>query len=142
MLLDYQAFLFSYRRASYGVYLKYGINKFELQFLLMLSGYLRCIGKQVIAKNEFFDTSTGNPREHRKMLGYLGGCLDKRFIGSYEYIKKPGSLSIGISNLGLSVISHFEKDLLKYMDRFNPRDNKAFAVDLSVLTLYRERIAA
>lgn len=142
MLLDYQAFLFSYRRASYGVYLKYGINKFELQFLLMLSGYLRCIGRQVIAKNEFFDTLTGNPREHRKMSGYLSGCLDKRFIGSYEYIKKPGSLSLGISDLGMSCIASFEKDLAKYMERFDPGDNKVFAVDLSILTLYRERIAA
>lgn len=120
MCIDYKTVFFVYRRSSYPVYLKFKINKFELQMLCMLSAFLLHRGKNIVSKAEFFDTMTNNSRERIKIEGYLHGCIDKKFVGCYEYISHPGSLSVGLSDLGISVIKSFEEDLKKMVDKYQP----------------------
>lgn len=120
MLVDAHVFLLIHRRAQYPVYLKYGINKAELAFLVELSGYLRHLERKIVSKKKLFETITANSREKRKMEGYLLGCVNGGFIALYEYKPKPGSMSLGITELGLNAIKLFEKEVSKLMEVYKP----------------------
>lgn len=115
---DFHAYELIKRKSAYPLYTKFGINRFELSFLCQLSGYLRHLNKQIVSKEEMFSAITGNVNEFRKMEGYLKGCRDKGFIGSYEYISRPGSLSLGITDLGLKVLEMFNNELQNYKKRY------------------------
>lgn len=108
MVIDIFQHDYIYKRASFQVYTKYNINKLELWLLSALVWHLKVCGQTVCSKVEFFATVTGNAREWSKMEGYYTGLLSKGFIGTYEYISKPGSLSLGISDLGMNVLREYQ----------------------------------
>jgi hypothetical protein len=130
MQVDDDQYDFLYRRSTYPLWLKFRINKMEFRLLKQLNWYLKYKNTTVTSKQEFFDTITNNQHEKRLMEGYLKGLTEKKFIGAYEYIKTPGSLSIGLSDLGVNVLKSFKQhyDLLaeKYhispfrLDQVNP----------------------
>jgi hypothetical protein len=112
------------RRAAFGVYMKFNINRFELSYLLQLCAFLQFHDKQVIGKTTFERQVTSNSREKAKMQGYLKGNLDKGFIGTFEYKSKPGTTSLGITDLGIAVIKKNMQDIAIYMERFKPAIKK------------------
>lgn len=109
--MDKLQYEFIFRRASYTCYLKFRVNKFELKLLMALVHFLRYKGRNVVARSEFFNHITNNVRERAKMQGYYAGLLDKKIIGTFEYIAIPGSECVGISELGLSVLAELQREL-------------------------------
>lgn len=64
------------------------------------------------------DTITGNSRELSKMRGYLEGLVRLKVIGSFEYVIKPDSFSIGLSDLGISVVKYKHACVKEFMDKY------------------------
>lgn len=92
-------------RCSYRVTMKFrGLNRYELLTLLQVEDYCRKQGREVVGKKQFIDFTSGNYRNRQRTWGYLEGLLNKGFLGSYEYVSKPGSACIGISDLGNSAL--------------------------------------
>lgn len=118
MLIDDDQYDMLYRRASYPVWLKFGINKAELRMLKQLSWYLKHRNATVVGFGAFCDVVTNNSVERVKMNGYLRGLMEKKFVGSYSYISNPGSLSVGLSDLGVEVLNCFREDLIKLRDKY------------------------
>lgn len=123
MLIDDAQRDFIFKRASYEVYKRFKVNKFELWLLNSLSWYLQHVEQTIVSRNHFFDTITGNSRELRKMEGYFQGLLRLKCIGTFEYISCPGSLSLGISDLGLEVLRHYKTALAQFSNKY-PRNTK------------------
>lgn len=142
LVYDFHAYELIKRKSAYRIYCKFGINRFELTFLVQLSGYLRHINRQIVSKDEIFSAITGNTKEFRKMEGYLKGCRDKQFIGSYEYISRPGSLSLGITDLGLKVLEVFNGELRLFLERYKlhveKKETLPISLTLSVPTTHRK----
>ena len=132
MLVESDQLFFIYRRSCNNVVSRYRINRYELQFLLALSGFLKHLDRDVVSFMEFIDTTTKNPKERNKLKGYGWGCINKGFLGSYEYIRVPGSLSIGFSNLGLRVVTEFHSELKRLSEKysFNKTELKEPASDI------------
>lgn len=118
MIIDHALYCFIYKRASYEAYKKYRINKLELWLLCALSAFLKHRNVTLISKCKFFEQITGNGREKFKTEGPLFGLQQKGFVGSYEYIKVPGSLSIGLSDLGVSVLICYDQAVRDFADKF------------------------
>jgi hypothetical protein len=124
MLVDVQAYEFIKRRASFAVYTKFNINRFELWYLVSLSGYLEHLGKQQIGRTTFHRQITSNSREKAKFNGYLKGNVDKGFIELVEYISKPGTTSLSITDLGFNVIRMHLNDVNNYLVRMTINKGK------------------
>lgn len=105
---QYESFKY---RASYRVYLTYKLNKYELWLLCQLSGVLQTHGREIISRTIFFDALTGNNKMKAKLVGYFYGLLERKCIATYEYIGRPGSLCVGITELGLSALSMYNSEL-------------------------------
>src|SRR5688572_18154870 len=97
-----------YRRASFEAFKVFGINKAELNTLLCLEAYLKARNKTIISWREFVDIMTGNNRESAKIKGHYWGLNNKGFIGSYEYIRVPGSLCVGITPKGFAALKAYQ----------------------------------
>lgn len=110
-------------RASYAVYLAYRLNKYECWTLFQLSGYLQSVGREIVSRALFLDSLSGNKRMKSKILGYYYGLLAKGMLGTFEYIGRPGSLCIGITDLGLQAIKLYELELTR-LDAKRARVNK------------------
>jgi hypothetical protein len=106
------------RRAAFPLLQRYCINRYELWLLVQLAGYLQHLNKSIISKGQLFDTITGNKREQAKMNGYYTGLVNKRFVGTFEYISRPGTESVGISDLGASVLAEYERYSAELMHKF------------------------
>lgn len=92
-------------RASSKVWYKYKINKTELWLLCSLYGMLLLKGANpVLGKDKFFRQLTGNVYRKCNFEGYLRGCVGKGFIQLYEFKKRPGSNSLGITDLGFAAL--------------------------------------
>lgn len=52
------------------------------------------------------------------MHGYFQGLLDRKLIGTFEYIQVPGSVCVGISELGLSVIRLYQSELTRLATQY------------------------
>lgn len=107
-----------YRRVSYPLYMRYRINKFELRFLIAFDGYCGRFGKTLVSARAFIDFMTRNIKEKRKLTGFMHGCLTGGFLGAYEYICQPGSLSLGISDLGFKVLREYQEEKNKMLARY------------------------
>lgn len=118
MQTDHRQFNFIYKRASYEVYKKFRINKLELWLLTSLEWFLINKNKTVISRDDFFENITGNSREKAKMRGYYQGLVTGKFIGCYEYISSPGSLSIGLSDLGHNVLRCYDQAIGVFMEKY------------------------
>ncbi len=118
MLIDYRQYNFIYKRASYEVYKQFRINKLELWLLTSLYWHLQYENRTVMAKSEWFGTITGNSREIRKMEGYFQGLIRLGCVGTFEYISSPGSVSVGLSDLGISILDFYDRALLKFQLKF------------------------
>lgn len=113
---DYSTYELVRRRAAYPLLRRFGINRYELWMLCQMCGYIQYKGRVIVGKQRFFSFVTGNSREKAKMMGYYTGLSKKGFIGLFEYIKKPGSESFGISDLGVRVLEEYEKELDKMVE--------------------------
>jgi hypothetical protein len=82
--------------------------------LSALCGYLSYRGATIVSKIDFFCFLSGNWNERKKQEGYFHGLLNKGFIGQYEYISKPGSQSIGLSDRGVRAM----RDYMTSVDAF------------------------
>jgi len=118
MSIDFYTYNLIFRRASFPSYSKFRVNKFELTMLCQLNGFLRFKNVVIVSKTELFDVITNNGTEKAKMAGYYTGLLTKGMIGEYEYISQPGSTSVGLSDLGVSVLKQFEHELRLLADRY------------------------
>lgn len=110
---DYSTYELIRRRAAYPLLQRFGINRYELWMLCQMCGYIQYKGRVIVGKQRFFSFVTGNAREKAKMMGYYTGLSKKGFIGLFEYIKRPGSESFGISDLGARVLGEYEGELDK-----------------------------
>lgn len=117
-MLDQQTYDLISRRAAYPIYLRYKVNRFELWLLSALSGYLDYEGQDICSKGEFFRNITGHARDYPKFEGYYQGLLRLQLIGTYEYISKPGSLSIGLSQLGAKVLEDYKASVKELHARY------------------------
>ncbi len=118
MLIDHGLYCFIYKRASFEAYKKFKINKLELWLLCALSSYLQYKNAVVIGKDTFFTEMTGNGREQLKMEGPMLGLIKKGFVGSFEYVRVPGSTSVGLSDLGISTLRCYDEALQVFADKF------------------------
>ncbi len=126
MHIDHSLYDFIYRRASYPSWQRYRVNKLELKVLGMLSAYLKHINRVISSQQEFLDTVTRNALEKRKLGGAINGLVSKNCIGSFEYIQSPGSVCIGLSDLGVKVLSDFNTKLELMADKYKP---SAYRID-------------
>lgn len=117
MLVDVHLYDALTRRAAFPIYERYGINRYELWMLSSLVGYLGHRGMTIVSKHGFFKFLTGNRSYRKKQEGYFHGLLSKGFIGQYEYIRVPGSQSIGLSDLGVRVIRDYLGSVQGLIDR-------------------------
>lgn len=106
------------RRSAFPLLQRYCINRYELWLLVQLAGFMQFYNKSIVSKGLFFDTVTANMREQAKMRGYYTGLVDKRFVGTFEYISRPGSESVGISDLGARVLAEYEHYVTELMNKF------------------------
>lgn len=121
MIVDRQTYDLIRRRASVVCYRKFGVNRYELGLLDQLCGLLRAEGRYYVGRHHLFDTVTKNSREKNKMKGYYHGLLRLKLIGTFEYIKVPGSECVGISDLGASVIEAYEAEIARLGERYVSR---------------------
>lgn len=105
---EYERFRY---RASYPVYLAFGLNKSECWTLFQLSGYLKACAREVVSRKLFLESLSGNHRMKVKTLGFYYGLIDKGMLGTYEYISRPGSLCVGITDLGYKALEMYEREL-------------------------------
>lgn len=110
------------RRGAYPLLQRYCINRYELWLLVQLAGFMQYYNKSIVSKGLFFDTVTGNMREQAKMNGYYTGLVNKRFVGTFEYISRPGSESVGISDLGAIVLADYERCVTDLMHKFEANE--------------------
>jgi hypothetical protein len=120
------------RRASYGIWRRYRINKLELWLLRSLYAFTVYCNRPIVNKTEWFETVSGNLKFRRKMEGYLIGLFRSQVVGAFEYISLPGSFSIGISEFGYEVLRRWAEDRQKLVDKYGQsleykeRDPKKF----------------
>lgn len=107
-------------RASYPVYLAYKINKAELWFLCQLSGVIQATGREYVSKKIFFDSLTGNNKMKVSLHGPFYGLLDRGFIGTFEYVGRPGSVCLGISELGYNALRMYHSHIERIAGQIKP----------------------
>lgn len=98
---------------------QFKINRMELWALFSLHGYLIFHNKVLISQAEFIGHLSGNFRTKKKIEGYITGLLTLKCIGSFEYTKSPGSLSIGITDFGFEVLKYNWHDMNRLFHRYN-----------------------
>jgi hypothetical protein len=92
------------------MYQRFGLNRWEVWMLVSLAGYLSSLGRQIIGKTDFFEHLSNNYRIKAKFPGYFAGLQKHKCIGTFEYISKPGSESVGLSDYGVTIVeAYFEE---------------------------------
>jgi hypothetical protein len=131
------------RRALGKMWQKHGINEFELTMLCCLASHVARVGRSLVSKRELFDGITGNSLRKAKMEGFLKGLITKQFVGSYEYITRPDSLSVGVSDLGSKVLDDFNGEVIRLMSAFELSECKEYFLQAggSQDTRYTKRVA-
>lgn len=114
------------RRALGKMWQKYQINEFELTMLCCVASYVARIKRPLVSKRELFDGITGNSLRKAKMEGFLKGLITKQFVGSYEYIIRPDSLSVGVSDLGARVLLDFNSEINRLMATAQPGECRQY----------------
>lgn len=116
MVIDIDHAQFLWQRSSYPVWKQFRVNSRELWFLRALYFSLRFHGRAAVSRTNFLRELTGNRKRWGYYEGYRRGLVDKKMVAVYEYIRRPGSESLGITDLGLAVIRFHDgamQDLLK-----------------------------
>jgi hypothetical protein len=127
------------RRAMKKVYRLYGCNKLELGFLIALSGFLEATGKEITSLEVAIKQISANRFEKVRLKKYSFFCVNKQFCGSYEFIRMPGSVCIGIADLGFRILECYEQELISFQSHFRSMRVKQEHQDK---TLYRLLSAA
>lgn len=110
-------------RSTYQVTLKFrGINRYELLTLLQLDIYMKKQGKEIVSKTRFLESLSGNYRNRQKSWAYTEGLLNKGYLGSYEYVARPGSVCVGISELGFKALDQ----LMIEFNKLNKSETKRY----------------
>lgn len=113
-MISYQTYEHFRLRASSKTVLCFpGMNRYELWMLVQLDSYLKSVKREIVSKKKFFDSITGNGKRWKLMQGYYFGLVSKGYCGCYEYVNKPGSECVGISDLGRSVLAVYDIELKK-----------------------------
>jgi hypothetical protein len=130
------------RRAAYQVRLKYDINRYELYLLMQLHALLMHLDRPFVSVIGLFRQITGNSGEWRKMNGYMTGLINRRYVGTFEYVKTPGSLSVGPSELGLAVIECYRVESSRLAAKFGPAESaRVVSYEESMPKYYVPRVA-
>src|SRR5690606_11177925 len=116
----------------------FNLNREELWLLLALYAWLQYRGQQVGSKTHFFECLSGNSRLWRKFEGYYQGLLKKGMIGAFEYIKRPGTLSLGITAKGMSAIKVHNEYTNELEGRYRIDNARSLDVDESPPAKYRK----
>lgn len=111
MCIDFDTYDFIRRRAESPILHRFGVNRLELWLLSALSGYTRFRQRKIVSKELFFQTITRNGLAHRKHEGAFHGLLRHGLIHTYEYVSRPGSLSISISSAGTVVLEAYQREV-------------------------------
>ncbi len=131
------------RRAAYQVRLKYDINRYELYLLVQLHALLMHLDRPFVSVIGLFRQVTGNSNEWRKMQGYLNGLIERRYVGTFEYVKTPGSLSIGPSELGLRVIECYREECRRLGEQLGAAESaRVVSYEEKMPAYYRPRAVA
>lgn len=119
------------RKAAYPLLSKYGINRYELWLLCQLSALLCHLDKVLVGKQVLLSHITRNVREHGKISGYYIGIVRKQFAGTFEYVSRPGSESIGISDLGVRVLEDYSLLVDKLIEQYKASDKRVIGKAVS-----------
>lgn len=99
-------------------YQKFQINRFELSTLLSLHGFLIASNKVLVSQNLFMQHLTGNFKTKHKIRGYITGLFTLKAIGSFEYTKCPGSISLGITDHGFEILRAYWSEMNELFARY------------------------
>lgn len=99
-------------RAIKRVYRLFRVGKFEMWVLLSFQGYLTAIGRDKVSKLTASRQVCPHPRDKRRWFINLDHLRSKGLIVDYSHIR-TGGLSYGISDLGLSVLRCYCKEIEK-----------------------------
>ena len=108
---------YMHQRACGLTYQVFRVNAFEIDLLLSLHAHSERLNKMIVPKGEFFNQLTGNTKRKAKYEGFLWGLRRLGLVGSYEYIHRPGSLCIGISEIGWKAIQYYKGQLERLINR-------------------------
>lgn len=100
------------------MYQQFKINRYELWALISLYGQLSIKNKVLIGEARFIDSMSGNYGTLAKIKGYVLGLHTLKAITSYEYVHKPGSLSIGITDFGFEILKAYFKEMNMFYNKF------------------------
>jgi hypothetical protein len=110
-----------FRRASKRLYKKFAINSLELSLLLKLAGYTDLVGREIVSLNSFRGYYSASYKDKLKIDQVTWYCNRKNWIGSYEFIKIPGSKCIGLSILGKAIIEDYFKTVQTLAKSLKPK---------------------
>lgn len=98
------------RRAAKEVYIKFRINRFELNSLVGLSAYLRLFNKRIVSKQIYCNWLGTGYRAEKKIGFYLYGLEKKGALHRLAYRRLDGQ-SLAISPYGVRILQAFEQAL-------------------------------
>jgi hypothetical protein len=110
--------LFMSLRHRDSMFKSYGINRSEMWILCSLEAYLITHGCVLVSQQLFIDYLNGTFKTKRKFRGYVEGLHRLECIKSFEYIRNPGSLSIGITDFGFTVLNAYYSQMSALFDRY------------------------
>jgi hypothetical protein len=106
--IDFYKFCLFHTRASGQVYYRFRINKKELWVLSALYGALLYKGgTPLISRKLLLQKITGNRTSKVLIDRYIYFAIQKGFIAEWEYKRKPGSISLGITKLGFQTLEYY-----------------------------------
>lgn len=123
------------------MYTTYGINRHEMWALLSLHGYLRIKRRVIVSQLIFIRFCMSSWKAQTKMKGYMAGLKRLEAIGHFEYNRKPGSLSIGITDFGFVLIEAYYNQFYTFLATHGISLSEA-QKDVIKMTSYREQAIA
>jgi hypothetical protein len=121
---------------------KTGYSPQEITLLFYLHGYLSLQGKTICSEVAFLHFITPSPKERSKLAQHMYFCMSKRLIGSYEFIRLPGSKCLGLSDLGCSVLLEYYNQINYRLRQANAKEIKATVQPAEPKDLYHFRQVA
>ena len=106
-----------YKRSAKRVYRKFYVNRLELEALIYVYTYLNVNKKTIASVNLILDEVTTRGQNKARLRTHLWHCVNKKLLGSYEYVRKPDSLCVGFTDYGLEVVKAFEAEVKEFHDK-------------------------
>jgi len=118
---------------------KFECNNLELMMLCAIYGLLRHENKTVTGLRDCIDTMTRNTRQKQKLYGAFTGLVRLKLVGCYEYVSNPGSLSVGLSELGYACIQQYYKSCEELCEKYKKHPDRLEGIESKqdVKRLYR-----